>query len=85
MNFLVDANLPRRFCRVLESFGHVALHTLDLPQRNATSDHEIMRYADAHDYIVTTKDADFVDAILRSTDATQALADFNRKYKQLGA
>jgi predicted nuclease of predicted toxin-antitoxin system len=62
MNFLVDANLPRRLCRVLESFGHVATHTLDLPQQNATNDREIMRYADKHDYIVTTKDADFVDA-----------------------
>jgi len=62
MNFLVDAHLPRRLCRVLESYGHTAIHTLDLPQQNETDDHDIMQYADAHDCIVTTKDADFVDA-----------------------
>lgn len=37
-------------------------HTLDLPQRNQTDDRDIMQYADANDCIVTTKDADFVDA-----------------------
>ena len=62
MNFLVDAHLPRRLCRVLESYGHTAIHTLDLPQQNQTDDRTIMQYADANDCIVTTKDADFVDA-----------------------
>lgn len=62
MNFLVDAHLPRRLCRVLESYGHTAIHTLDLPQQNETDDRNIMHYADANDCIVTTKDADFVDA-----------------------
>lgn len=62
MNFLVDAHLPRRLCRVLDSYGHRAIHTLDLPQQNATDDRDIMQYADANDCIVTTKDADFVDA-----------------------
>lgn len=62
MNFFVDAHLPRRLCRVLESYGHRAIHTLDMPQQNETDDHDIMYYADANDYIVTTKDADFVDA-----------------------
>jgi predicted nuclease of predicted toxin-antitoxin system len=68
MNFLIDAHLPRRLCRVLESYGHVAIHTLDLPQQNETDDRDIMQYADTHDCIVTTKDADFVDAFyLRQT------------------
>jgi predicted nuclease of predicted toxin-antitoxin system len=62
MNFLVDAHLPRRLCRVLATAGHTALHTLDLPQQNHTDDRDIMVYADAHDCIVVTKDADFVDA-----------------------
>lgn len=62
MNFLVDAQLPRRLCRVLDHAGHRAIHTLDLPQQNATEDRAIMHYADTHDCIVTTKDADFVDA-----------------------
>lgn len=62
MNFLVDAHLPRRLCRLFESYGHTAVHTLDLPQQNEIDDREIMQYADANDCIVTTKDADFVDA-----------------------
>jgi predicted nuclease of predicted toxin-antitoxin system len=62
MKFLVDAHLPRRLCRVLESYGYTAIHTLDLPQQNETDDRDIMEYADTNDCIVTTKDADFVDA-----------------------
>lgn len=62
MNFLVDAHLPRRLCPILKTYGHTAIHTLDLPQQNLTDDRTIMQYADAHDCIVTTKDADFVDA-----------------------
>lgn len=62
MNFLVDAHLPRHLCRILESYGHIAVHTLDLPRRNLTDDRDIRQYADANDCIVTTKDADFVDA-----------------------
>ena len=62
MNFLVDAHLPRRLARVLQEYGHVAYHTLDLPHQNRTDDNDIMSFADAQDCIVTTKDSDFVDA-----------------------
>jgi predicted nuclease of predicted toxin-antitoxin system len=65
MNFLVDAQLPRRLCRVLESYGHTVLHTLDLPRKNFTDDQEIMRFADTNAYTVVTKDAD-EDPSLRS-------------------
>jgi len=62
MNFLVDAHLPRRLARILQEYGHVVYHTLDLPQQNRTGDSDIMDFADTHDCIVTTKDSDFVDA-----------------------
>ena len=62
MNFVIDAQLPRRLAGLFQEYGHSAFHTLDLPRRNLTSDDEIMRFADAHDCIVTTKDSDFVDA-----------------------
>jgi predicted nuclease of predicted toxin-antitoxin system len=62
MIFLIDAQLPRQLAHILQQYGHDAYHTLDLPQQNRTDDHEIMRFADAHDCIVTTKDSDFVDA-----------------------
>lgn len=51
MNFLVDAHLPRRLCRILANYGHSAIHTLDLPHQNQTDDHEIMQYADANDWL----------------------------------
>ncbi len=41
MNFLVDAHLPRRLAYRWRDAGHDALHTLDLPQQNRTSDNEI--------------------------------------------
>jgi predicted nuclease of predicted toxin-antitoxin system len=62
VKFLIDAQLPRRLVAVLREYSHEAIHTLDLPQRNRTSDTDIMRYADENACIVTTKDADFVDA-----------------------
>jgi predicted nuclease of predicted toxin-antitoxin system len=62
MKFLIDAQLPRRLAAVLRDYGHEALHTLDLPQQNRTPDTDVMRYANENVCIVTTKDADFVDA-----------------------
>ena len=41
MKFLVDAQLPRRLAIRLREHGHDAVHTFDLPRRNATSDNEI--------------------------------------------
>ncbi len=38
MKFLVDAQLPRRFCDWLWERGHDALHTLDLELGNQTPD-----------------------------------------------
>jgi len=38
MKLLVDAQLPVRLARVLQSTGCDTIHTKDLPQRNATPD-----------------------------------------------
>jgi uncharacterized protein (DUF433 family) len=38
MKFLVDAQLPLRLARVLQSAGCDTIHTKDLPRRNATLD-----------------------------------------------
>lgn len=64
MNFLVDAQLPRRLVRRLQDSGHDALHTLDLPDGNRTTDAEINRLSIKQERIVITKDADFVNALL---------------------
>jgi len=64
MKFLVDAQLPRRFCHWLREGGHDAVHTLDLALGNRTPDSDIMRIADVEGRIVVTKDDDFVQSFL---------------------
>lgn len=66
MNFLVDAQLPRRLANRLRESGHAATHTLDLPRQNRTTDNEINEISVRGQYVVITKDADFVDAFLLS-------------------
>src|SRR4051812_22875975 len=48
----------------LQAAGHVALHTLDLPDANETTDDQIVDLADREDRVVVTKDADFVNTHL---------------------
>ena len=64
MKFLVDAHLPRRLVYQLQSLGFEALHTLDLPLGNRTPDSEINELSIREEYIVITKDADFVNSFL---------------------
>ena len=64
MKFLVDAQLPRGLAYELANLGHVALHTLDLPNGNSTADEEINLLADAESWVVVTKDEDFVTSHL---------------------
>jgi predicted nuclease of predicted toxin-antitoxin system len=45
MKFLVDAQLPRRIAYRLQEAGHDAVHTLDLPEANRTTDAEILNLA----------------------------------------
>lgn len=46
--------------------GHDALHTLDLPSRNRTSDTEINELSVRDRRVVVTKDADFANSFLLS-------------------
>ena len=64
MKFLVDAQIPRRFANWLNEAGHDALHTLDLPRKNLTSDSEIIVRAKQDGRVVVSKDADFVQSFL---------------------
>ena len=59
MNFLIDANLPRRLVNLFHEHGHHALHTLDLPNGNATEDHVILEYSEKENCVIATKDSDF--------------------------
>lgn len=64
MNFLVDAQLPRPMTEWLAAAGGDAIHTLDLPDANRTTDEQIIDLADREQRVVVTKDSDFVDSHL---------------------
>lgn len=64
MKFLVDAQLPVRLARFLESAGYDTIHTKDLPNKNATSDTEINTVSKRDNRIVITKDSDFLNSFL---------------------
>jgi predicted nuclease of predicted toxin-antitoxin system len=62
MKFLVDAQLPRRLARCLRREGFEVLHTLDLPLRNRTPDSILSDFSVRDQYILVTKDEDFVSS-----------------------
>jgi predicted nuclease of predicted toxin-antitoxin system len=64
VKFVVDAQLPRRLSHWLKSVGHDAVHTLDLPHGNNTTDAEILALARDEQRVVVTKDTDFLDTWL---------------------
>lgn len=64
MKFLMDAQLPRRLARELGALGAEAIHTLDLPAANRTSDQDLIALATREGRVVVTKDRDFVDSCL---------------------
>ncbi len=61
MRFIVDAQLPKSLSLWLNELGHDAVHTLDLPERNRTSDMAIVLVACDEKRTVITKDTDFVN------------------------
>lgn len=73
MRFLLDAQLPRALGLALHKAGHEALHTLDLPEGNRTSDQTISLLADQEGYIVVSKDSDFVVSLLLKGSPKQLL------------
>jgi predicted nuclease of predicted toxin-antitoxin system len=64
MKFLVDAQLPVRLARFLQSAGYDTIHTRDLPDHNATPDAVINFISIQEQRIVITKDSDFVQSFL---------------------
>jgi len=54
MNFIVDAQLPRKLILLLRNAGHDAVHTLELPNRNRTTDAEINSISITEQRVVIT-------------------------------
>jgi predicted nuclease of predicted toxin-antitoxin system len=66
MKFLIDAQLPPSLRGLLRDAGHDALHTLDLPERNASRDGVLNEVSVAEKRVVITKDTDFYHSHLLS-------------------
>ncbi|MEQ1744298.1 MAG: DUF5615 family PIN-like protein [Saprospiraceae bacterium] len=64
MKLLVDAQLPKKLARWLATQGFDALHTLDLPDKNRTSDDFINALSIREKRIVISKDSDFYNRFL---------------------
>jgi predicted nuclease of predicted toxin-antitoxin system len=54
MKFLIDAQLPRLLVAHLRQAGLDAIHTLDLPDGNRTTDRVINELSITEQYIVVT-------------------------------
>ena len=62
MKFLIDAHLLKRMVSWLTAAGCDTKHTLDLPDKNLTTDAQICDLSELEERIVISKDADFVDS-----------------------
>lgn len=59
MKFAVDAHLPPGLFVLLQSAGHDALHTRQLPAQNRTADEVLNTLSLQEQRVVVTKDTDF--------------------------
>ena len=73
MNFLVDAQLPRRLARFLTAAQHDAVHTLDLPRGNRTPDVELCEICRREHRVLATKDSDFTTSFFLRREPAQLL------------
>jgi len=64
VKFIVDAQLPKALSDLLKYRGYDSIHTLELPDKNATSDDVITEIAISQKRIVITKDNDFLESFL---------------------
>jgi len=72
MRFLIDAQLPPTLARLIASHGQEAQAVRDVGLREA-SDDEIWAFALQGDWVVITKDEDFVDRAMRETSGPKVV------------
>lgn len=66
MKFLLDAQLPKRLSEFLKWKGHDSIHTLELPNKNRTTDNEINDISIKEKRVVISKDLDFIESLIVS-------------------
>lgn len=66
MKFIVDAHISKKLSEFLVWKGYDALHTVDLPNKNATKDSEINQLSLDEKRVLISKDLDFIESLLIS-------------------
>lgn len=64
MKFIVDAQLPKSLSQLLINLGYDSIHTLDLPDKNKSTDQFIIQISTDQNRVVVTKDRDFLESFL---------------------
>ena len=64
MKFLIDAQLPNSLSAFINKKGYDCIHTLNLPDKNKTSDNQIIDLSKKDNRIIITKDSDFLESYL---------------------
>lgn len=64
MKYIIDAQISFRVSKFLKGKGFDVIHTLDLKDKDSTSDNEIRRISKIENRIVISKDSDFLDSYL---------------------
>jgi predicted nuclease of predicted toxin-antitoxin system len=66
VKLLIDAQLPSQMVMWFSAAGYDAIHTLDLPDGNQSTDEQVIDRAEQDGRVVVSKDADFVNSHLLS-------------------
>jgi predicted nuclease of predicted toxin-antitoxin system len=66
VRIIIDAQLPLSPCNFFREKGIDAIHTLELPKGNRTTDAEVLEIAASQERVVISKDVDFLDSFLIS-------------------
>jgi len=64
MKFIVDAQLPKSLSLWIKSVGYDSVHTIDLPDKNFTTDTYVTNISLSENRVVISKDSDFLESQL---------------------
>jgi len=84
MKFVIDAQLPYGLKNFLKDNGFDAIHTDGIPNRERTTDKEIINISELEDRIIITKDKDFLDShiLLNKPEKLVLITSGNIKNKE---
>ncbi len=73
MKFIIDAQLPKSLSEFLKDKGYDSIHTLELPDKNKTTDKQIIEIAIRTNRIVVSKDYDFLESFLLKSEPSKLI------------